>query len=234
VYSIPLSLARPPTRLGTAHMFVPSAHTGRVWLAGTDCHRPRMTGVREVTVDGDVTAEGDRRVPGDWVAGAVGDGLVLNRDGTMVVWDPVTGRIVRRFDADAIGEVHGSLIAACTPGCGELVIVDAAAGRKTMPRAGRGYRLHPGAKFSPDGSHIATAAAKDRRFRVAVVDVRDGSHELVPGRWRSNYPEFGWSGSAWLLIRGGRGRVTAYRPGAQQAIDLPFRLPKHAGTFVTG
>jgi hypothetical protein len=205
-----------------------------VWLAGTDCRRRWMTGVREVTVDGEVTAESHRHVPGDWVAGAVGDGLVLNRDGSLVVWDPATGRTVRRLDADASGEVHGSLIAGCTPGCGELAIVDAASGRMIVPHASRGYRFYAGAKFSPDGSLVATAAVKDRSFRVAVVDVRDGSHELVPGRWRTTYPVFGWSARGWLLIRAGRGRVVAYRPGTPQAIDLPFRLPRNAGTFVTG
>ena len=77
VFSIPLTLDRRPARLGTAHVFVPSATDGRVWLAGTDCDWTEMVGVREVAVDGEVTFESAARVPGDWVAGAVPDGLVV-------------------------------------------------------------------------------------------------------------------------------------------------------------
>ena len=34
IYAAPVSLDRPPTRLGGAHAFVPSSTAGRVWLAG--------------------------------------------------------------------------------------------------------------------------------------------------------------------------------------------------------
>jgi hypothetical protein len=95
VYSVPLDLEQPARELGTAHVFVRSATEGRVWLAGTDCHRAHMTGVKEVTVTGRTVLSSERRVPGAWVAGATERGLVLARRHGLFVWDPVSGR---RFD----------------------------------------------------------------------------------------------------------------------------------------
>jgi hypothetical protein len=43
VFSAPVALDRRPTRLGTAHVFVPSATEGRVWLAGVTCTRNAMS-----------------------------------------------------------------------------------------------------------------------------------------------------------------------------------------------
>jgi hypothetical protein len=233
VYSIPMALDRRPTRLGSAHAFVPSTRDGRVWLLGTSCTRRHMTGVREVTVDSEVTMASDRRVPGEWVAGAVDGGIVVHRERALVVWDPATGRTLRPLDLDVIGEARGGLIAGCAPGCDELALLDAVTGRRVPLRKDPGYRLYPAAKFSPDGALVATTVVTDRRWRVALVDARDRSHTLVPGRWRTTYPEIGWTASGWLLIRNGR-VVSAYRPGAGRPIELPFRLPKSVPTFVTG
>ena len=92
VFSIPLSLDRRPVRLGAAHVFVPAPADGRVWLAGTDCERSEMVGVREVSVGGQVLFESDRRVPGHWVSAAVPDGLVVAGERELFVWDPRAGR----------------------------------------------------------------------------------------------------------------------------------------------
>jgi hypothetical protein len=236
VFSAPLSLDRRPTRLGIAHNFVPSATEGRVWLAGTTCTRARMVGAREVTVDGEVTAETRRRVPGEWVAGAVADGLVLGRDRNHAIWDPATGRVVRRFDLGAAGESRGDLIVSCASGtnCRELAIVDTATGQTVRPQAA-GYRIFPGGRFSPDGKLLATAVLnEDKRWRTALVDTSDGSSTLIPGRWTEGYPELGWTASGWLVSRiSGSGRLKAYRPGAQRAVDLPARIKRHAA-FVVG
>jgi hypothetical protein len=112
VYSIPLTLDRRPKRLGTAHVFGPSATDGRVWLAGTDCDRAEMTGIREVSVDGEVTFERAGRVPGNWVAAAVPEGLVVLDEQEDFVWDPRTGRTAEAsFDFDAVPSPDGSLVA---------------------------------------------------------------------------------------------------------------------------
>ncbi len=113
VFSIPVALNRPPLRLGPAHQFVPSATPGRVWLAGVDCDRRRMVGVREVAVDGRVTAASSSRVPGSWVAAAVRGGLVLQRGRALVVWDPRTGRTVRRLRLAAASDTRGDVMVGC-------------------------------------------------------------------------------------------------------------------------
>ena len=120
VFSIPVALDRPPTRLGPAHQFVPSATAGRVWLAGVDCNRPAMSGVREVTVDGRVTVDSRRRVPGTWVSAAVRGGLVIQRGRRLSIWDPRTGRTVRRLRLAAVSETRGDLMVGCTGRCHDL------------------------------------------------------------------------------------------------------------------
>jgi hypothetical protein len=112
VFSIPLELDRRPTRLGVAHVFLPSATDGRVWLAGTDCDGDATAGVREVSVDGEVLFESDGRVPGNWVAGAVPEGLVVLEEREDFVWDPRTGRTADvTFDLDAVPSPDASLVA---------------------------------------------------------------------------------------------------------------------------
>ena len=230
VFSVPLALDRAPTRLGTAHMFVASATDGRVWLAGSDCDRRRMVGVRELTVDGDVTFENDRRLPGTYVVGAVPDGLLVSRGRTLLVWDPVTGT-ARAAGVEWAFGIEGTLLAGCTVGseCGELAIVDTATGR-TVPV--RSSRLDMGATFSPRGKLLATPVRRGRRWAVALVDVRTGTHTIIPGsRTGRVYPELQWArSSGWLFIRDGR-RVRVYRPGTARAETLPMRLPRAVLAF---
>ncbi len=113
VFSVPLSLDRPPRRLGSAHAFVPSATEGRVWLAGVDCSRKRMVGVREVTVDGDPTLTSGRRVPGSWVPGAVKSGLVVQRGRALYIWDPRAEGTGRGLRLDAVTATQGNLLVGC-------------------------------------------------------------------------------------------------------------------------
>lgn len=232
VFSIPLALDRRPTRLGTAHAFVRSPTDGRVWLAGTDCDRRGMVGVREVSVDGEVTFESDRRVPGNFVAAAVPHGLVVSRERELFVWDPGTGR-QRGLSLEMAFGTHGSLLAGCAArsDCKDLAVVDATTGR-TVARPGG--RLDVGATFSPDGSWLAVPAVAGRRWSVALVDPRTGAVTRVRGSGARNwYPDLRWSSSGWLFIRAGA-RVKAYRPGAARAERLPIRLPDSTVGFAAG
>ena len=102
VFSVPITLDQPPRRLGSAHAFFPSATDGRVWLAGVDCNKRKMVGVKEVTVEGKVTLQSHRRVPGSWLSGAVERGLVLQRAHSLSVWDPSTGRTRGRPNLEAV------------------------------------------------------------------------------------------------------------------------------------
>jgi hypothetical protein len=228
VFSIPLALDRRPRRLGTAHAFVPSATDGRVWLAGTDCDRMRMLGVRELTVAGDVTFESDRHVRAETVVGAVPEGLLLSRRRALRVWDAVTGTS-RATGLEWAVAIEGSLVAGCTADshCDDLAIVDTASGR-TLPVDGG---VDMGGAFSPDGTLLAAPVRAGRRWSVALVDARSGRHTIIPGsRTGKAYPELRWSHSGWLFIRDFRS-VRAYRPGALRAETLPIRLPRSLIAF---
>jgi hypothetical protein len=230
VFSAPVSLDRAPKRLGRAHAFVPSATAGRVWLAGVDCSRRAMVGVRELTVDGRITFASRRRLPRGWLMAAVEGGLVLRRGRTVVVWDPRTGGIGRRLPLQDVSDTHESLLVGCAArsACRELTIVDAETGRTVVARRGHPYRLDAGAQFSPDGSLVAVPAEAGRRWSVALVDTRDGTTRIVPGsRTGGAYPTLSWApSSGWLFFRAGGARVKAYRPGTPRAVALPFRPPR--------
>jgi hypothetical protein len=229
VFAIPLAFDRPPVRLGTAHAYVPSATDGRVWLAGVDCKRPALHGVREVTVGGEVTAESSRRVPGTWLEAAVRDGLVILRDRALLVWDPRTGRTVRRLALAAVVESRGDLLIGCTPRCRDLAIADAATGRTVVARR----RLDLGAALSPNGRLVAAPARQGRRWSVALVDTRSGATTIVPGSRSRAYPQLAWArSSGWLFIR--TRRLRAYRPGTPRAVRLPIELPRAATPFAAG
>ena len=238
VFAAPVSLDRPPVRLGAAHAFVPSATEGRVWLAGLDCGRPAMVGVREVTVGGRVTVASRRRVPGSWLAAAVHGGLVIERGRSLLVWHPSTGRTLRRLPLAAVTEGHGDLMIGCTARsrCRDLAVVDAATARIVVARPTGRRSLDIGAALSPDGTLLAAPARRKRRWSVALVDTRSGATAIIRGSQSgTTYPQLSWArSSGWLLIRGRGGRILAHRPGASQAVRLPLRLPPEAAAFAAG
>jgi hypothetical protein len=237
VFAAPVSLDAPPVRLGAAHMYVPSATAGRVWLAGLDCDRRRMVGIREVTVGGRVTVASRRRVPGTWLAAAVRGGLVVQRGRSLLVWDPTTGRTVRRLALAAVTSATGDAVVGCTnrSRCRDLAIVDAASSRTVVARP-HGRRLDLGVALSPDGMLLAAPAWRGRRWSVALVDTRTGATSIVPGsRTGTRYPQLAWSqSSGWLFIRGRGSQILAHRPGAPRALRLPLRLPRAAADFAAG
>jgi hypothetical protein len=237
VFSVPVTLERGPKLLGTAHAFAVSRTEGRVWLAGVDCDRSKMVGVREVTVDGRVTMRNHRRVPGSWVAGAVDQGLVLQRGRAAIVWDPRTGHRRAALGLGAVIDAQGSLVAGCrTPRCRELTVLDVRSGRTTTPRPRAPFRLDFGTRFSPDGSLLAAPAVVKRRWRVAMINALDGTTTVVPGSSTGEaYPDLRWSPSTgWLFFRSHGNRLMAYRPGESRAVKLPFRWPRKAIAFVAG
>ena len=238
VFSAPISLDRPPKRLGGAHAFVPSATPGRVWLAGTDCSRRTMVGLREVTVHGRTTFASRGRVPGTWLEGAVDGGLVVLRRRTSAVWDPHTETSGRPLPLAGAADAHGKLLYGCArrSRCREMLILDTATGRRVLARQEGPYRLDPGGEFSPDGSLLAAPAVAGRSWSVALIDTRDGTTSIVPGSSTGAvYPDPNWAASSgWLFFRAGGRRLMAYRPGAGPAITLHFRMPRRALGFVAG
>jgi hypothetical protein len=229
VFSIPLSLDRRPTRLGSAHILVRSATDGRVWLAGTDCDNREMVGVREVAVDGTVTFASDRRVPG-WMEAATPDGLVFHRRRTLNLWDPATGAR-RRLGLQWSAAAHGSLLAG-SPSGSDAAILDTASGHVVAAHPPGRHELDMGGAFSPDGSLLATPARAGRRWSVALVDAKTGRATIIPGtRSGMDYPELTWSRSSGRLFIRVLRTVKAYRPGDARAATLPFRLPASAAAW---
>ena len=240
VYSVPQELDRKPRRLGTAHAFVRSAVDGRIWMSGRVCRSKKLlAGAREVTVDGEVTATTSHELPTEWLIGAVDDGLLIGGRRSVALWDPESGRTLRRLDGlKWVEGVRGNRVAGCVPNtrCSALAIVDAGTGERVVAELPKPYRLGGRADFSPDGSLVATPVMADRRWAMALVDTSDGSVALVPGfRSRRIYPEAAWSAtSGWLFFRGERNRVMAYRPGEEGALALPLKLPRTAVNFMAG
>ena len=236
VYAAPLALDRPPVRLGAAHAYVPSATEGRVWLAGSDCDRSALTGLREVTVDGRVTVKSPRRVPGSWLAAAVPDGLVILRGRSLRVWDPHTGHTVRRLGLASVTESRGNLLLGCNRRCRDLAFADATTARTVVARPPGHRRHYLGGALSPDGRLAAAPTERRLRWSVALVDTRSGATTMVPGsRTGTTYPQLAWArSSGWLFIRGRGGRLRAFRPGATRAVRLPLRLPPEAPDFAAG
>jgi hypothetical protein len=238
VYSVPVALDSRPTRLGSAHRFVPSATAGRVWLAGTDCHRRRMVGVKEVDVDGQVTFTSERRVPASWLTGAVEGGLVFQHRRSVSVWDPSTGASRDLAGVEGATAVQGNSIFGCAlrSRCRSLLIADSGTEARVAVRPPASRRLDLAGKFSPNGSHVALAASAKRRWSVALVNAGDGTTTIVPGsRTSRTYPHLSWSpSSGWLYFLGPGRSIMAYRPGEGRAVRLPFRLPRQAATFMAG
>jgi hypothetical protein len=237
VYSLPLSLEGRLRRLGRAHAFVPSATAGRVWLAGVDCNRSRMVGVREVAVDGTETAASPRRVPKGWLAGAVGSGLVIQRGRRPQIWHLGTGRTSAPLPLDGVEDIRGTLLVSCAlrSRCRRLSILDSASRRSVAVRPPRGQRVGGPAAFSPDASRLAVPLVSKRRWSVALVNTRSGRAATVPGSHTGrHYPHVGWSqSSGWLFFAAGGRRVKAYLPGRPRAVTLPFRISR-APSFAVG
>jgi hypothetical protein len=235
VLAMPASLSKPPRVLGEAHAFVPSATEGRVWLAGVDCDRRGMVGLREITVDGRVTFRSDRRVPGRWLVGAVREGLVLHAKRPLV-WDPRSGRR-DPVALKAVVTVRGELMAGCLKrvSCGPLTIFDASTSRVVTASPPARQRLDLAAQFSPDTAHLVAPALQGQRWSVALVDTRTGTTGIVPGSSTGKqYPYHAWTSSGWLLFRASGGRMMGYRPGEAEPVELGLRWPRRARALVGG
>jgi hypothetical protein len=205
-----------PKSLGEAWFFVPSSTPGRVWnILKTPRSNVTFRGVREVTVDGQVTLTRRWRVPG-WPVGAVSDGLVVQRR-RLEVWSPVTRRLVRRLPALFPIAFRGDLAVSCADPCRTLYLNE-------RPVRGR-FGLPFEGEFSPDGRWLALPA---EGRRIALVDVAAASATVIAGaRTDNDYPELAWASSGWLFWNAGGGRLGAWRPGQPAR-----RLGVKVGAFV--
>jgi hypothetical protein len=225
-----LGLHEPAKRLGEAWFFVPSATPGRVWLALLDPTSPAtvraLRAVREVTVDGRTTLAHSARPP-QWPLAAVDNGLLVQGK-TLEVWQPTSGRVLRKLPGVFALATRHTLAVTCPRRCPALHV--------TNTRTGRDLRIEPGARFrfiesydgafSPDGKLVAVPAiTHDGHARVAMVDLARRRATLVRGATLARYYTLmAWSSTGWLFFNVGHRRLAAYRPGADRATLLPVRV----------
>ena len=183
--------------------------------------------MREVTVDGRTTLAHSARPP-RWPLVAVDDGLLVQGT-TLELWQPASGRILRKLPGVFPLATRHALAVTCAPGCPALHVTDTRTGKDVQIRPGSGFHFiasYDGA-FSPDGGFVAVPAmTHDGHARVAIVDLARRRATLVRGPTLARaYTLMAWSATGWLFFNAGHGRLAAYRAGASRATLLPVRVP---------
>jgi hypothetical protein len=249
-YSLDLEVTRPPASLGESWYFVPSAREGRVWLTELDPTSPdtvrSLRSVREVTVEGRVTVAAGEPPPckGPTVLAAVTVGLLCQDDG-LVLFDPATGKTLRRLGGSIPADTHDNTVAWCEPGCATFHVTDVATGEEVSVPPAASFEFHDtyDGAFSPDGSLLALPVAVHGREPalsggsdgIALVDVRNASASLIEGSRSGAYAALAWSPKGdWLFFTSGDGELLAYRAGAQRAVTLPVEVRETVLEMVAG
>ena len=219
-YAFGSRLWEPARNLGGSTYFVPSSTPGRLWLV-----LPQRRGVREVDSYGNVWFRHGARAPRWAITGAVDGGMLIQPDRGLAVWDPRTGRVVRRLPGTFPAATKGSSVASCAFRCPVLHVTETRTGSDTAIRP-HGFRFIEGYEgaYSPSGGLIAVPANGGRR--VAIVNDDAGTASLLQGpRLAYPYSLLAWSSSGWLFYNAGNGRIAAWRPGSGRARLLPVRVP---------
>jgi hypothetical protein len=217
---------------GDRAFFLPSAKPDRVWVVDLRSDSGTAFAVREVTVDGETTVGAVRTPNPRWPLGAVRDGLLLEGNGQVMVWDPRSDRIVHHLAVPAglLGPAAGDVVTACVDAyCPVLRLIDVRSGRVRVARAPSAMAFEPWAgEFSPDGRTLALAARRPgeiatARRVLALIDVATGRVAIVrDSDVVSGYNLVAWSadGDHVFLTGGQRGGprvVAAYRLGTLRA-----------------
>jgi hypothetical protein len=216
---------------GTRAFFLPSARPNRVWVV--DLRRDgTVLGVREVTVDGETTVPATEPPTPRWPLGVVREGLLLEGDESVLVWDPLADRIVRRLTISpgGLGPTSGDTVTWCTDSyCSTLQLIDLASGAKHDAQSPLHASFEPweGA-FSPDGRTIALPlrGAPETPVELGLIDVATGRVAVVPGsEVPGGYNMVAWSASGRhvFLTGGDRGEprvIVGYRLGTRGASRL--------------
>jgi hypothetical protein len=188
------------------------------------------------------------RVPDGYAAWqGVGGGLVLlirpgpgpAGPGRGALWNPDSGRMLRRYDRvlAASGTTIAWVAAACGPNPCPVHLSDVAVGTDLQVAVPQRSQAASGA-FSPDGRYVAVvfggvdAAGAGTPARAGVIDVTAKRLRAVPGAVLGGR-DVGWAvtwspDGAWLLLSVRVGPVTeqlaAWRPG-DTVLHVPSRQP---------
>lgn len=216
--------------------FIPSSSPDRVWvgIVGEGQDDGRLTAVREVSIDGQVTVPDTRPPGGAWPVAAVSGDLVFQREGELFVWDPSTGQEIDQLPGQLPVAWQGSQLAWCDAACRSLHLTDLGSGRRlTMgpPAGATGFEATHGA-FSPDGNTLAVAVrlgdGEEAARQLALIDIRTGQVTLVEGATvPTPYVFIDWTPSGETVFitggqLGGHRQVIQYRIGdaAGQVLDV--------------
>jgi hypothetical protein len=254
----PAAGAQPRTLLPDSWIFIPSAAPDRIWVGILDPKGPeterRLAAVREVAVDGRVTV-GDVPPPqGRWPLAATNSALAFQSHGSgpgggdqLELWNPRTGKVLRRLPGEFPVASHGDLLAWCRQPCARLYLTNVATGEdvEVRPPAGAtGFAPYQGV-FSPDGRLIAVPVrsdspptTQDPKWRLALVDVEEGTATLVQGPTLQGYVFVDWSpaGTTVFITGGDRFKertIFAYRLGTAGARRLPVKVGDFYGMAAT-
>ena len=244
-YLVDPELETPPRSfVDDSLLFIPSVHEDRVWVA-VDASGSGLKAVREVAIDGAVTASDIRPPDGAFPVASLDDGLVLSLNGGYVVWDPRSDEIVYRFKADNLGPVTGNLITTCDSACTSIQVTDVVTGAtgEIGPPEGYGaFELWSGA-FSPADRTLAVPVRRHpsldepSELDLALVNVAGvASNSGYGGFVRPSVVEgstvnpvynfVAWSSSGEYVFftggqRFGRRSIVAYRLGDPSARAIP-------------
>jgi hypothetical protein len=226
--------------------FISSSSPDRVWVGIVDESQDdgRLTAVREVSIDGQVTVPDTRPPDGAWPVAAVDGNLVFQREGELFVWDPSTGREIDRLPGQLPVAWQRSLLAWCDAACRSLHVADLASGGRLtveLPAGATGFEALRGA-FSPDDSILAVAVrlgdGEDAGRQLALIDVRTGQVTLVEGAIvPTPYVFIDWAPSGETVFitggqHGGDRQVVEYRIGDAAAHVLDVSVGDFYGMAV--
>jgi hypothetical protein len=238
--------AQPRTLVRDSWIFIPSAVPDRIWVGILDPKSPeterRLVAVREVAVDGRVTVADVRPPEGRWPVAATSSALAFQSQGSgpgggqLELWNPLTGKVLRRLPGEFPVASHGDLLAWCRQACARLQVTNVATGEdvEVRPPAGAtGFAPYQGV-FSPDGKLIAVPVRTGPRpaaatWQLALVDVGAATATRIKGAAvQEDYVFVDWAAAGeTVFIAGGRRgdqRIFAYRLGTASARRLPVEV----------
>jgi hypothetical protein len=252
------SAAQPRTLVRDSWIFIPSAAPDRIWVGILDPKSPeterRLAAVREVAVDGRVTVDDVRPPEGRWPVAATSSALVFQSHGSgpggrdqLELWNPLTGKLLRRLPGEFPVASHGDLLAWCRQSCARLHVTNVATGKgiQVRPPAGAFEFAPYQGVFSPDGKLLAVPVrsdpaptTQDPKWRLALVDVEEGTATLVQGPTLQGYVFVDWSpaGTTVFITGGDRFKertIFEYRLGTASARRLPVTVGDFYGMAAT-
>jgi hypothetical protein len=151
--------------------------------------------------------------------------------GQLELWNPRTGKVLRRLPGDYPVASYVDLLAWCRQSCARLQVTNVATGKQIQvrpPAGAAGFAPEQGV-FSPDGKLLAVPVRTGPMWQLALVDVGTGTAKRVKGaavQQDSVFVDWSASGETVFLAGGRPGdqRILVYRVGTASARRLPVKV----------